>query len=95
MDQVADTTTLSNWALNNNTTFNARKSMSTAISRSSESVVGSLSLNGELIPCYDSVKHLGVMSKLSWSSDIDSLVNKTACQDIPNQVDGVSSASAM
>ena len=76
----ADTTTLNNWTLNNNTTFNARKCMSMAISRSSESAVGSLSLDGEVIPCYDSVKHLGVMlsSKLSWSSHIDSLVNKTA-----------------
>ena len=77
---AADTSALCDWAQNNNTIFNAAKSASMVISRSRDSAVGELHLDGDTIPCCETTNHLGVRlsSRLTWSAHIESLVSKTA-----------------
>ena len=77
---AADTSALCGWAQNNNTIFNAAKSASMVISRSRDSAVGELHLDGDTIPCCETTSHLGVRlsSRLTWSAHIESLVSKTA-----------------
>ena len=77
---AADTSALSRWAQDTNTTFNASKSVSLVVPRSSRCTVGELSLAGDRISRTESTKHLGVMltSNLSWSSHISHLLQKVA-----------------
>lgn len=77
---AADTEALSKWAEDTNSVFNASKSVSMVITCSRKRTVGELTLAGDVIPCSETTKHLGVVltSNLSWSSHIDHLLQKVA-----------------
>ena len=77
---AADATALSSWAEQNNTVFNASKSVSMVISRSRMRTVGELFPDGDVISCSGSTKHPGVVitAKLLWSTHIDRLLHKVA-----------------